>query len=184
MAAPTPPDEPSDASDPGTPETPRDAAPEALLPSASVTEMTELVLPQHANALGPAFGGTALPWIDVCAAIASQRHCGTVAVTASIDEVEFRAPIRVGDVVRLTGRVNAAFRTSVEVEVVVETEDTVRRQRTVAVDALLTFVKVDPAGRPAPVPALRAETPEERARAEAAVERRRLRLLRKRRPGA
>jgi len=157
---------------------------QARTPSESQTEMTEIVLPQHANALGTAFGGTVLSWIDVCAAIAAQRHCGSVAVTASIDGVEFRAPIRQGDVVRVFGRVNAAFRTSVEVEVAVETEDPATMARTLAVDALLTFVNVDAAGRPSPVPALRCETPEETARAEAAVERRRARLLRKRRPAS
>lgn len=149
----------------------------------SVTEMTELVLPQHANAIGTAFGGTVLSWIDVCAAIAAQRHCGAVAVTASIDEVQFLGPIRVGDVVRLVARLNAAFRTSVEVEVRVETEDA-SGTRALCADALLTFVKVDAEGRPAPVPPLTPATPDDTARAEAAAARRTERLARKARPAS
>ena len=159
-----------------------DVPAERRTPADSVTEMTELVLPQHANAIGTAFGGTVLSWIDVCAAIAAQRHCGAVAVTASIDEVQFLGPIRVGDVVRLVARLNAAFRTSVEVEVRVETEDA-SGTRALCADGLLTFVKVDGEGRPAPVPPLTPETPADTARAEAAAARRQERLARKARPG-
>ena len=77
-------------------------------PSDSFTEMTEMVLPQHTNVVGTAFGGVIMSWVDICAAISAQRHCGEVAVTARIDAMEFHAPIRLGDVVRLTARVNAA----------------------------------------------------------------------------
>jgi acyl-CoA hydrolase len=141
--------------------------------------MTELVLPQHANALGTAFGGTVLSWIDICGAIAAQRHCGRIAVTAAIDEMQFLAPIRVGDVIRLTAMVNAAFRTSVEVEVRVEREDPATMARTLCADAVLTFVNRDDEGRPIPAPPLACETNEERARAEQAVARRSERLARK-----
>ena len=133
--------------------------------------MTEIVLPQHANVLGTAFGGTVLSWVDICAAVVAQRHCGRVAVTAAIDGVVFRAPIRVGDVVRLRGRVNAVFRSSLEVEVTVEREDPAL-SRTQCVGALLTFVNVDDDGRPMAVPSLSPETPEEQARQTEALERR------------
>ena len=85
-------------------------------PSASRTEMTEIVLPQHANAIGTTFGGVVMGWIDICGAVAAHRHCGRVAVTAAVDEMAFRAPIRVGDVVVLRSRVHAAFRTSLEMD--------------------------------------------------------------------
>jgi acyl-CoA hydrolase len=150
-------------------------------PRLSFTEMTEIVLPQHANALGTAFGGIVLSWIDICGAVAAQRHCGRVAVTAAIDDMQFLAPIRVGEVVRLTGRVNAAFRTSVEVEVQVEREDIATMERTLCADALLTFVNRDESGRPVPAPALLPETDEERARVAEATERRAQRLAKKRR---
>jgi acyl-CoA hydrolase len=147
----------------------------ALPPSRSATEMTEIVLPQHANVLGTAFGGTVLSWVDVCAAVVAQRHCGRVAVTAAIDEVVFRAPIRVGDVVRLRGRVNAVFRTSIEVEVIVEREDT-SLARARCVEARLTFVNVGDDGRPVPVPPLLITTDDERQRESEAKERRAQRL--------
>jgi acyl-CoA hydrolase len=150
-------------------------------PRLSFTEMTEIVLPQHANALGTAFGGIVLSWIDICGAVAAQRHCGRVAVTAAIDDMQFLAPIRVGEVVRLTGRVNAAFRTSVEVEVQVEREDIATMERTFCADAFLTFVNRDESGRPVPAPALLPETDEERARVAEATERRAQRLAKKRR---
>lgn len=158
-------------------------APEARPPRLSFTEMTEIVLPQHANALGTAFGGTVLSWIDVCGAIAAQRHCGRVAVTAAIDDMQFLAPIRTGDVVRLTARVNAAFRTSVEVEVVVEREDPTSLERTLCADSLLTFVARGDDGKPAPVPSLDCETPDDVKRRDAALRRREERLSRKREEG-
>jgi acyl-CoA hydrolase len=145
-------------------------------PRASYTEMTELVLPQHSNVLGTAFGGTVLAWMDVCGAIAAQRHCGRVAVTAAIDQVKFLAPIRLGDVVVLAARVNAAFRTSVEVEVEVQVEARETRNRTLCVDAFMTFVAVDEARTPVEVPKLLAENAEDRRREREAIERRERRL--------
>jgi acyl-CoA hydrolase len=145
----------------------------------SATEMTELVLPQHANALGTAFGGTLVSWIDICAAITAERHCGSVAVTALVDEIELRVPIRIGNIVRLRGRVNAAFRTSMEIEVLVSIEETATRTETAAADALLTFVRVDAQGRPTGVPGLALENEDDRRRASQAAERRARRLAAK-----
>ena len=148
----------------------------AKSPRASRTEMTELVLPQHGNVLGTAFGGTVLAWIDVCGAIAAQRHCHRVAVTAAIDEVNFLAPIRVGDVVVLTARLNAAFTSSMEVEVEVQVEDRETTHRTRCVDAFMTFVSVGDDGRPCRVPTLIAESTEDSRRVEEAKARRARRL--------
>lgn len=148
-------------------------------PRHSFTQMTEIVLPQHANTVGTAFGGTVLSWIDICGAIAAQRHCGRVAVTAAIDEMQFLAPIRVGDVVRLKARVNATFRTSLEVEVWVEVEERGTLKGTLCADALLTYVNRDDDGHPTPTPPLRCETDEECAREQGAHRRRQQRLERK-----
>jgi len=148
-------------------------------PRDSFTEMTELVLPQHGNVLGTAFGGTVLAWIDVCGAIAVQRHCHRVAVTAALDEVTFLAPIRVGDVVVLTARVNAAFRTSMEVEVEVKVEDATTGHRTRCVDAFMTFVALDDDGAPCEVPTLVAESADDEERAAQARARREARLNRR-----
>lgn len=149
-----------------TPKTPRD----------SMTLMTELVLPQHSNAVGTAFGGTVLAWIDICGAITAQRHAGKVAVTALMDEVKFLAPIRVGDVVMIQARINAAFRTSMEVEVEVQVENRNTRARTLAVDSFLTFVAIDDAGHPSSVPTLLCENAEDERRVKEAQDRKKKRL--------
>lgn len=144
-------------------------------PSESFTEMTELVLPQHANAIGTAFGGVIMSWIDICASIAAKRHCGQVSVTARIDALEFRAPIKVGDVVRLTARLNAAFTTSMEIGVRVEREHALTGERALCADARATFVNLGADGKPCSVPPLLAETEEDRHLAAEAVARRRQR---------
>lgn len=141
--------------------------------------MTELVLPSHANALGTAFGGAILSWIDICAAIAAQRHCEAVAVTAAMDEMQFLAPVRVGDVVSLYARVNAAFGTSVEVECCVHREGVERGEPTLCAEALLTFVCRGADGDPRRAPRLLVETDEDAARHNAAELRRAARLSRK-----
>lgn len=153
-----------------------DGRPAPRSPRASYTEMTELVLPQHSNAIGTAFGGSVLAWMDVCAAIAAQRHCGRVAVTAAIDQVQFLAPIRVGDVVILGARVNAAFTSSVEVEVEVQVEEKGTGNRRLCVDAFMTFVAVDERGKPAAVPPLACETADDQRREKEARTRRARRL--------
>ncbi|KPK16970.1 MAG: hypothetical protein AMJ62_03390 [Myxococcales bacterium SG8_38] len=148
---------------------------DAKPPSESFTEMTELVLPQHANAIGTAFGGVIMSWIDICCSIAARRHCGRVCVTARVDALEFRAPIKVGDIVRLTARLNAAFTTSMEIAVRVERESATTG-RALCADARATFVNIGEDGKPHPVPSLLAESPEDRRLAEEAAERRRMRL--------
>jgi acyl-CoA hydrolase len=135
------------------------AIPEARDPAASITEMTEYVLPQHANALGNVFGGQIMAWVDLCAAICAQRHSGLMAVTAFVDDLKFVGPVRVGEVVRLCARVTATFRTSMEIEVIVEGEDARTRRRWPCVDALVTFVAIDADGKPCPVPPLRLDDP-------------------------
>jgi acyl-CoA hydrolase len=144
-------------------------------PSESFTEMTELVLPQHTNAVGTAFGGAIMSWIDICASIAAKRHCGRVSVTARIEAIEFKAPIKVGDVVRLTARLNAAFNTSMEIGIRVEREHAKTGERALCADARATFVKIGDDGKPCSVPPLLLETEEDRRLAEEAEARRRRR---------
>jgi len=144
-------------------------------PSKSFTEMTQLVLPQHTNAVGTAFGGAIMSWIDICASIAAKRHSGRVSVTARIEAIEFKAPIKVGDVVRLTARLNAAFNTSMEIGVRVEREHAQTGERALCADARATFVKIGDDGKPCPVPPLLVETDEDRRLAEEAEARRRRR---------
>ncbi len=141
--------------------------------------MTELVLPQHSNVLGSAFGGTVLAWMDICGAICAQRHAGTVCVTAAIDEVNFLSPIRIGDVVVLSARVNAAFKSSVEIQVDVQVEDRVSGARRLCVDSFMTFVAMSPEGKAQAVPALSLESSDDIRRSSEAHARRTTRLDKK-----
>ena len=150
----------------------------ARTPSASLTEMVQFVLPNDANVLGFILGGTVMHLIDIAGAIAATRHTRSQVVTASVDDLQFLHPIRVGDMIILRAWVNAAFHTSMEVEVEVCSEGlTGERQKTS--QAFLTFVSVDKDGHPQPVPPLVADTDEERARAQAAHVRREERLRRR-----
>jgi len=136
-----------------------------------------MVLPGDTNSLGTAFGGKIMQWIDVAAAVAARRHAGGVAVTMSMDSLTFHRPIRLGDVVVLRSSVNRVWRTSMEVGVRVDSEPEAG-PRVHAASAYLTFVAVDPSGRPRPVAPLAPETPEEHRRCEDAA-RRRIRRLEK-----
>jgi acyl-CoA hydrolase len=145
----------------------------------SVTEMTEYVLPQHANPFGTVFGGQIMAWVDLCAAICAQRHAGRPCVTAFVDDMYFRRPVRVGQVVRVRAHVVATFRTSMEIDVSVSGENTVTGESWPTVDCRMTFVAMDDDSRPTPVPALRLETDAERADQAAAEERRGGRLAKR-----
>jgi acyl-CoA hydrolase len=140
-------------------------------------EMTEIVMPGDTNHLGTAFGGKIMQWIDICAAIAAQRHAGGVVVTASIDSLEFRKPIRQGDIVTLKACVNASWTTSMEVGVKVEAENPLTRKKIQACKAYLTFVALDETGQRRQVPGLPAYLGrDEMRRAREAEQRRKLRL--------
>jgi acyl-CoA hydrolase len=145
----------------------------------SFTTMTEYVLPTHANALGSVFGGQVLAWMDLCGAICAQRHTGHIVITAGIDDLSFDRPVKVGHVVRLTARVTATFRTSLEILVDVEGEDAMTGDYWPCVSAFVTFVAVDAALRPTAVAPLVLATDEERELARAAEERRARRLARR-----
>jgi acyl-CoA hydrolase len=153
---------------------------ERKTPSASRVVMTETVLPGDGNPVGSAFGGKIAQWIDVAAAIACQRHCRKRVVTASMDDLHFLLPIRVGMIVEARAQVNAAFRTSMEAGVRIESEDPLTGERRHVCTAYLTFVAQDEHGRAVAIPPLELETDEDRRRARDAQERRLLRLARAR----
>jgi acyl-CoA hydrolase len=138
--------------------------------------MTEYVLPQHANALAGVFGGQIMAWVDLCAAITAQRHSGRMAVTAFVDDLKFEQPVRIGEVVRLEARVTATFRTSMEIEVIVDGEDAMTGRRWPCVRALVTFVAIDEARTPIPVPPLLIDSDDVKASQAAGEARRRARL--------
>jgi acyl-CoA hydrolase len=139
-------------------------------------ESSELMMPQDANNLGHIFGGVILSLMDKTAAICAFRHSRASVVTASIDRVDFREPIHLGDLVILKASVNYVGRTSMEVGVRVEAEELLTGRRRHTNSCYLTFVAVDRAGRPVAVPGLIPETPDEKRRFEAARERRARRL--------
>ncbi len=147
--------------------------------SASATEMLEYVLPQHANLYGTVFGGQIMAWVDLCAVICAQRHSGRPCVTAFVDDLLFKRPVRVGQVVRLRACMTAAFRTSMEIEVSVFGEDTVTGEQWPTVECRATFVAMSDELKPTPVPPLLIESSAQRAAHVAAEERRQARLAKR-----
>jgi acyl-CoA hydrolase len=156
------------------------SAPAPKPASQSRVEMTELAMPTDANILGTVFGGRIMQWMDLAGAMAARRHARTPVVTAVIDELTFLAPVKVGDVVILQARVNAAFGSSMEVEVAVFDEDPDTGVRTRCCDGFLTFVALGQGRVKARVPPLLAETDEEREREREAHHRRARRLASRR----
>jgi acyl-CoA hydrolase len=149
-------------------------------PRESVVEMTELVLPNDTNMLGNLLGGKLMHLVDIAGAIAAQRHCNRIVVTAAIDSVEFKHPIKAGAIVILKARVTWVGRTSMEVAVEVFSENYLTGERKFTNKAYLTFVAVNEAGKPVEVCGLLVESDEERDEYEAASSRRCERLKNKR----
>lgn len=147
--------------------------------SASQVVMTQLVLPSHTNALETIFGGVIMSWIDICGAIAAQRHSQKEVVTASIDELNFIAPVKKGWVVNLKASVNYVSRTSMEVGIRVDAENPKTGEVFHTASAYTTFVAIGGNGRPTDVPALILENDVDRRRHQAAHKRREHRLSKK-----
>jgi acyl-CoA hydrolase len=143
----------------------------------SESEMTEIILPNDTNTLGNLLGGRLMHYIDLVGAMAAYRHSRTHVVTASMDHIDFIAPVHVGDLLILKSRMNRAFNTSMEVGVKVWVENTIAGTHRHVASAYLTFVAVDSQGRSVPVPKLQPETEEEMRRYEDAGRRRENRKL-------
>jgi acyl-CoA hydrolase len=146
--------------------------------------MTELVMPPEINPLGSVFGGWVMSLIDRAAAIAATRHCRGPVATASMDSIDFLAPMKLGHVVRLSAFLTQVFHSSMEVEVEVQSEDPYTGARNKTCSAFITMVALASDGRPATVPPLELVTDQERRAAAEAEERRRQRLARRGRTGA
>ena len=143
----------------------------------SQSEMNEIVLPNDANPLGALLGGRLMHWMDIAAALSAQRHCSRICVTASVDEMSFLGPVKLGQVVHLKASVNRAFNTSMEVGVKVWVENYLHDTCEHVSSAYLTFVAIDAGGRRLPVPAVVPESDEQRRRYEDAGRRRETRRL-------
>lgn len=144
--------------------------------SSSQVVMTELVLPSHTNALDTIFGGVVMSWIDIAAAICAQRHSNRAVVTASMDQLNFIAPIKKGWVVNLKASVNFTSRTSMEIGVRVDAENPITSEHFHTASAYMTFVALDSNGKPCPVPELELTNDVEKRRYEKAKQRREQRL--------
>jgi acyl-CoA hydrolase len=143
--------------------------------SESQSERSEIIFPGDANALGNLFGGRLMQYIDLVGAMAASRHARAITVTASMDHLDFVAPVHVGDLLILKASVNRAFRTSMEVGVKAMVEDVERQQLRHVSSAYITFVAMDRAGQPIIVPQLELETDHQRRRWEDAGRRREMR---------
>ncbi len=141
-------------------------------PAESEVFMTELVLPQHTNALGTIFGGTVMSWIDIAGAISAGKYARCSVVTASIDALHFIAPIKLGHAVELKACVNITGKSSMEVGVRVTSENLITGERFHNVSAYLTFVALGSDGKPRAVPVLEPKTESEKRRYKAAIKRR------------
>ena len=139
---------------------------EGKKPGDSAVESRYLLMPHQANPYGTAFGGVIIAWIDMIASMAAQRHCGKEVVTASVDSLSFKKPIRVGDHVVLKASVNYVGHTSMEVGVRVIREDPYSNKQIIATTAHLTFVALDKDKRPCPVAPISPETADEKRRYE------------------
>ena len=144
--------------------------------SASQISIAQLMQPEHANNLGNVHGGWIMKLVDEAGALACMRHAQRRVVTVAIDQMVFRQPIRIGDLVNLKAEVTYAGRTSLEAEVQVTAEDPVSGKQTHTNTAYLVYVALDKNGQPAPVPTLLAETDEEKQRMRQAEKRQQRRL--------
>jgi acyl-CoA hydrolase len=161
--------------------TPDRMTPDQIKPAAktvreSVSEYSELALPNDANGLGAVLGGKVMHLVDLAAAMAAMRHCRMPVVTASVDSLHFLHPVHVGELIVLRSSVNRAFHTSMEVGVYVTTENLMTGERLHTCSAYLTFVALDRNGKATLVPPVIPETEEEKRRHREAGERREYRL--------
>jgi uncharacterized protein (TIGR00369 family) len=153
--------------------------PNPLVPkpvSASRITLSQLMHPEHANLLGNVHGGWIMKLVDEAGALACMRHAQRKVVTVTIDSMDFRQPIRIGDLVILNAEVSYTGRTSMEATVEVHAENPITGEQTHTNTAYLVYVALDDAGRPTPVPPLQAETEEEKQKMQKAQARQERRL--------
>ncbi len=146
-------------------------------PQDSLVTMTEMVLPNDTNPLHNLMGGRMMHLIDIAGAISAQKHSQRIVVTASVDNISFHQPIKLGSVITLLARVTRAFNSSMEIYVEVYMENLALDSKVLTNKAFLTFVAIDQAGNPINVPELIPETEDEKKLYESALRRRQLRLI-------
>jgi acyl-CoA hydrolase len=145
--------------------------------SDSFVVMNELVLPNDTNVFGNLMGGRLMYWMDIAAAMAATRHCNAPCMTASVDNLSFKNPIKLGNVVHIEAHVTRAFNTSMEIYLKVWGEDSLHQYRYESNEAYFTFVALDPNNKPRLVPPVIPETEQEQKLFEGALRRRQVRLI-------
>lgn len=145
--------------------------------SESATVMNEIVLPNDTNVFGNLMGGRLMYWMDIAAAMTATKHCNAPCMTASVDNLSFKNPIKLGNVVRIEANITRAFNTSMEIHLKVWGEDNLHQYRYESNEAYFTFVALDPNNKPRPVPKVIPETETEKALYDGALRRRQLRLI-------
>lgn len=145
--------------------------------SESFIIMNELVLPNDTNTFGNLMGGRLMYWMDIAGGIAAGKHCNAPCMTASVDNLSFKNPIKLGNIVHIEAQVSRAFNTSMEIHMKVWGEDSLHQYRYESNEAYFTFVALDPNGKPRKVPELIPETEEEKTLYDGALRRRQLRLI-------
>lgn len=143
----------------------------------SLIIMTELVLPNDTNTFGNLMGGRLMYWMDIGAALSATKHCGAPVVTASVDNISFTNPIKLGNVVHIEAKVTRTFNTSMEIHLNVWGEDIIKQYRYKSNEAYYTFVALDPHGKPKTVPSAEPESEDENKLFESALRRRQIRLI-------
>ncbi|MGN6491653.1 MAG: acyl-CoA thioesterase [Agriterribacter sp.] len=143
----------------------------------SLVMMTELVLPNDTNVFGNLMGGRLMYWMDIAAALSAQKHANAPVVTASVDNISFENPIKLGNAVYIEAKVSRAFNSSMEVHMRVWGEDLKNQHKYKSNEAYYTFVALDAAGKSSAVPQLIPETEDEMRLFEGAMRRRQLRLI-------
>jgi acyl-CoA hydrolase len=146
-------------------------------PDESEAVMAELMMPQHANIMGNVFGGVILALVDHVAAVCAIRHARRQCVTVSVDKVDFREPIHVGELITAFARVNFAGKTSMEVGVKIVAENILTGERRHTNSCYVTYVALDDTGRPTEVPPIVPETADEKRRYDRAAKRRATRVM-------
>jgi acyl-CoA hydrolase len=146
-------------------------------PTDSLTMMTEIVLPNDTNVFGNLMGGRLMYWMDIAAAIAAQKHCNAPVVTASVDNISFENPIKLGNTVHIEAKVTRAFNTSMEVHMKVWGEDFINQIKYKSNEAYYTFVALDSNGQPKTIPQLAPGDEEEKRLYDGALRRRQIRLI-------
>lgn len=147
-------------------------------PAESETIMTEVILPNDTNPLGILMGGKMMQWMDIASAICAQKHSEKIAVTASVREINFFHPVKLGDFVTIKATVTRTFNTSMEIFVEVRARNVLHQNKdTLTNNAFFNFVALDDESKPTKVPILVPVSSEEQMRFEQALKRKKEKVL-------